>query len=96
MDIDNPVRYDGYEAIYFSGPSKRDGETKLGLAFGDENFVMMLVGLCQTFDKTAMDKLNKIFATSNNKKTILYQVIIHKGTTAVLFLSSDGEQGKWL
>jgi hypothetical protein len=32
--------------------------------------------------------------TENNKST-LYQVIIYKGTKAVLFLGSDNEQGKW-
>lgn len=206
VDIDKPIKYNGYNAIYFSGPSKKDGETKLGLAFGDETFVMMLVGVCQTSDKAAMKELNKIFSTSyydksfdfnplelanfkfdesitgfkyaatmgnvfiylpngkadlnkqqdslsmfqfstieaptflkakefidytvlryskqgievsnvkkqdisingnqayevimdakdtTGKKTTLYQVIIHKGTTAVLFLGSDNEQGKW-
>ena len=64
VDIDKPIKYNGYNAIYFSGPSKTDGETKLGLAFGDETFVMMLVGVCQTSDKAAMDELNKIFSTS--------------------------------
>lgn len=206
VDIDKPIKYNGYNAIYFSGPSKTDGETKLGLAFGDETFVMMLVGVCQTSDKAAMDELNKIFSTSyydksfdfnplelanfkfdesitgfkyaatmgnmfiyspngkadlntqpenlsmfqfstieaptfskakefldytisrygvqgiqvsnlkkqditingneayevtmdakdgDNKTSSLYQVIIHKGTTAVLFLGSDSEKGKW-
>jgi hypothetical protein len=206
VDIDKPVKYNGYNALYFSGPSKTAGETKLGLAFGDETFVMMLVGVCQTLDKAAMNELNKIFSTSyydrsfdfdplelahfkfdesitgfkyavtmgnmfiylpngkadlptqlntsmfqlstieapsfskakefldytisrysvqgiqtNNlkkqdisidgnaayeiimeatsadkKKSTLYQVIIYKGTNAVLFLGADNEQGKWL
>jgi len=207
VDIDKPVQYNGYDAIYFSGPSKNDGETKLGLAFGDQNFVVVVIGVCKTSDKKAMDELNKIISTSyydksfdlnplelaffrfnenitgfrcttstgnlfiytpngkddlnklqddlptfqiatieaptfskakefldytisrygiqgiqvsnvtkndisingnlayevtmqakdaNNKKTILYQVIIHKGTKAVLFLGSDTENGKWL
>ncbi|MBK7307650.1 MAG: hypothetical protein IPI88_11870 [Chitinophagaceae bacterium] len=59
----------GFEALYFSGPSKTDGETKLGLAFGDETFVMMIVGVCQTSDKAAMDELNKIFSTSYYDKS---------------------------
>jgi hypothetical protein len=207
VDIDKPVRYNGYDAIYFSGPSKTEGETKLGLAFGDQDFVVMLVGVCKTSDKKAMGELNKIFNTSyydksfeldplelvsfkfdesitgfkyatsmsnvfiytpngkddlnkqqddlptfqfstieaptfskakefldytisrysvqgiqisdvtkrdisingnsayevtmqakdaNNRKTTLYQVIIHKGTKAVLFLGSDTQNGKWL
>lgn len=64
VDIDKPVKYNGYNAIYFSGPSKTDGETKLVLAFGNETFVMMIVGVCRTSDKAAMDELNKIFSTS--------------------------------
>ena len=69
VDIDKPIKYNGFEAIYFSGPSKTDGETKLGLAFGDETFVMMIVGVCQTSDKAAMDELNKIFSTSYYDKS---------------------------
>ncbi|THU37976.1 hypothetical protein FAM09_14910 [Niastella caeni] len=69
VDIDKPVKYNGFDAIYFSGPSKTDGETKLGLAFGDQDFVVMLVGVCKTPDKTAMDELNKIFSTSYYDKS---------------------------
>lgn len=69
VDIDKPIEYNGYNAIYFSGPSKTDGETKLGLAFGDETFVMIIVGVCQTTDKAAMDELNKIFCTSYYDKS---------------------------
>jgi len=69
VDIDKPVKYNGYDAIYFSGPSKTDGETKLGLAFGDETFVMMIVGVCKTSDKEAINELNKIFRTSYYDKS---------------------------
>lgn len=69
VDIDKLIKYNGYNAIYFSGPSKTEGETKLGLAFGDENFVMMLIGVCQTSDKAAMNELNKIFSTSYYDKS---------------------------
>ena len=207
VDINKPIKYNGYNAIYISGPSKTDGETKLGLYFGDETFIMMIVGVYQTSDKAAMNELNKIFSTSyydksfdfnplelanfkfdesitgfkyaatmgnmfmyspngkadlttqqdispmfqiatleapsflkakefldytisrysvqgietsnvkkqdisingeqayevtmetkdkDNKKGNLYQVIIHKGANAVLFLGADNEQGKWL
>ena len=68
-DIDKQIKYNGYNAIYFSGPSKTEGETKLGLAFGDETFVMMIVGVCQTSDKAAIDELNKIFSTSYYDKS---------------------------
>jgi len=69
VDIDKPVKYNGYDAIYFSGPSKTDGETKLGLAFGDETFVMMIVGVCRTSDKEAINELNKMFSTSYYDKS---------------------------
>lgn len=69
VDIIKPVKYNGYGAIYFSGPSKTEGETKLGFVFGDETFVMMLVGVCQTADKAGMDELNKIFSTSYYDKS---------------------------
>lgn len=69
VDVDKPVKYNGYDAIYFSGPSKKSGETKLGLAFGDETFTMMILGVCQTADKAAMDELNKIFSTSYYDKS---------------------------
>ena len=69
VDINKPVKYNGYNAIYFSGPSKKEGETKLGLAFGDETFVMMLVGVYQTSDVAAKDELNKIFTTSYYDKS---------------------------
>jgi hypothetical protein len=64
VDIDKPVKYNGFDAIYFSGPSKADGETKLGLAFGDRDFVVMIIGVCRTSDKKAMDELIKILSTS--------------------------------
>jgi hypothetical protein len=69
IDIIKPVKYNGYDAIYMSGPSKTDGETKLGLAFGDDTFVMMLGGVCQTSDKAAMEELNKIISTSYYDKS---------------------------
>jgi hypothetical protein len=69
VDIYKPVKYNGYDAIYMAGPSKTDGETKLGLFFGDDTFVMMLAGVCQTSDKAAMEELNKIFSTSYYDKS---------------------------
>ena len=69
IDIDKPVKFNGYEAIYFSGPSKIHGETKLGLAFGDRDFVVMLVGVCKTSDKKAIRELSKIFSTSYYDKS---------------------------
>ena len=67
--LSKPIKYNGYDAIYISGPSKTDGETKLGLYFGDETFIMMIVGVYQTSDKAAKDELNKIFSTSYYDKS---------------------------
>lgn len=69
VDIIKPIKYNGYDAIYMVGPSKTDGETKLGLAFGDDTFVMMLAGVYQTSDKAAMEELNKIISTSYYDKS---------------------------
>ncbi len=69
VDIYKPIKYNGYNAFYFSGPSKKNGETKLGIAFGDNTFVMFIVGVCQTTDKAGMDELNTIFSSSYYDKS---------------------------
>jgi hypothetical protein len=69
VDIHKTVKYNGYDAIYMSGPSKTAGETKIGLIFGDDTFVMSLAGVCQTSDKTAIDELNTIISTSYYDRT---------------------------
>jgi len=70
IDIDKPVKYNGYDAIYFLGPSKKAGETKIGLAFGDETFAMVIGGVCQTADKAAINELNEIIRTSYYDKSV--------------------------
>lgn len=69
VEIYKQVKYNGYDAIYMSGPSKIEGETKLGIFFGDDTFVMTLLAVCQTGDKAAMDELNTIISTSYYDKT---------------------------
>jgi hypothetical protein len=69
VDIFKTVKYNGYDAIYCTGPSKTDGETKLSLTFGDDTFVAMLLGVYQTSDKAALEELNKIFSTSYYDKS---------------------------
>lgn len=64
VDIVMPVTYNGYDALYLSGPSKFEGETKLSLAFGNDDFIVMVVGVCKTADKQGMDELNKILSNS--------------------------------
>lgn len=33
---------------------------------------------------------------ANNKNAVLYQLIVYKGTTAVMFLGTDPQQRKWI
>lgn len=70
VDVYKPIKYNGYDAVYFSGPSKKAGETKLGLFFGDDTFIVSVVGVCQTSDKAAMDELNTMISTSYYDKTL--------------------------
>lgn len=64
VDIVQPLQYNGYDALYFSGPSKTAGETKLGLAFGDETFMVMIAGVYRTNDEKALEELNRLMSTS--------------------------------
>jgi hypothetical protein len=70
IDIYQSVKYNEYEATYYVGPSTTAGETKIVLAFGDKDFVVMLTGTCQTSDKRAIDELNKIFSSSYYEKAL--------------------------
>ena len=69
VDVYKPLKYNGYDAIYMRGPSKTAGETKVGLTFGDDTFVAMLLGVYQTSDKAALEELNTIFSTSYYDKS---------------------------
>jgi hypothetical protein len=64
VDAYETVNYNGFDGIYFEGPSKIQGETKIGLAFGDETFVTMIVGVCLSSDKSSKDELKRIFSNS--------------------------------
>jgi hypothetical protein len=64
VDAHETVQYNGFEGIYFEGPSKIPGETKLALVFGDETFVTMILGVCPTSDKSSKDELKSIFGNS--------------------------------
>ncbi len=64
VDAYETVNYNGFDGIYFEGPSKNQGETKIGLAFGDETFVTMILGVCLTADKGSKDELKNIFSNS--------------------------------
>lgn len=58
------ITYNGYEAIYYSGPSKKPEETKFAITFGDRSFAVIIVGVCKSSDKAAKEELTKIMTTS--------------------------------
>ena len=64
VDVYENVKFNGLDGLYFEGPSKNAGETKIGLAFGDFNFVTMVVGVCKTADKNSIQELKTIFRSS--------------------------------
>lgn len=63
VDAWESLRVNGYEAMYVEGPSKQAGETKLMLAFGDNAFVVMVVGVAKTADKAGQAELKAILQT---------------------------------
>lgn len=69
VDIIENVSYNGFDGLYFEGPSKKPGETKIGLAFGDDSFATMLGGVCQTSDKSSIEELKRIFKNSYYDKS---------------------------
>jgi hypothetical protein len=67
IDVLNNIKLNEFDAIYGEGPSKYPDETKLMLIFGDESFVVMVVGVCKTADKEGKKELQEIF------KSIYYE-----------------------
>jgi hypothetical protein len=63
VDVWKKVKVNAYDGIYFEGPSKKPGETKIMLSFGDNDFVVMVVGVCATSDEAGKDELKNIFKT---------------------------------
>ncbi len=57
------VVLNGMEGLYFEGPSKKPGETKLGLAFGNDSTYIMVVGVCETSDAVGKKELNAMMRT---------------------------------
>lgn len=72
IDVYEPVKFNGFEGTYSEGPSKNEGETKICLAFGDEKFVTVVIGVCLTDDKNSKQELKSIFSSSYYDK--LYQL----------------------
>lgn len=69
VDAYETVKFNGFDGLYFEGPSKIDGETKIGLTFGDETFVTMVVGVCRTEDKSSRQEIKNIFSSSYYDKS---------------------------
>lgn len=69
IDVYKPVSYNGFDGLYIEGPSKKEGETKIGLWFGDETFVTMIAGVCETSDKASKEELKKFFINSYYDKS---------------------------
>ena len=69
VDAYETVKFNGFDGLYFEGPSKIEGETKIGLAFGDETFVTMVVGVCRTEDQSSRQEIKNIFSTSYYDKS---------------------------
>lgn len=63
VDIWQTTRLNGYDAIYVEGPSKRPDETKLMLAFGNNTFMIMVLGVAKTDDKSGIAELRSILQT---------------------------------
>jgi hypothetical protein len=63
VDIYKEMKINSYDGIYFEGPSKYPGETKLGIWFGDETFVASVVAVCQNSDVEGKKELMEIVQT---------------------------------
>ncbi len=59
-----PLKYNNYDAFYFSGSSAKTGEATLGIAFGDEYLTVIISGVYQANDKEAMNELHRMLSAS--------------------------------
>lgn len=69
IDAYETFKFNGFDGLYFEGPSKIEGETKMVLTFGDETFVTMVVGVFRTKDISSKQELKDIFSTSYYDKS---------------------------
>jgi hypothetical protein len=70
IDVQSDVKLNGFEGIYSEGPSKYPDETKLLLVFGDESFVVMVIGVCKTADAEGKKELQEIFKSIYYDKSL--------------------------
>ncbi len=96
VDVYETIKYNGLDGIYFEGPSEIQGETKIGLAFGDETFVTVIVGVCLTADKSSREELKTIFSNSYYDKSYnlnpleLFNIQIDETITGFKYLTTAG------
>jgi hypothetical protein len=70
IDVLKNIKLNEFEAIYGEGPSKYPDETKLILIFGDESFLVMIVGVCKTTDIEGKKQLQEIFKSIYYDKSL--------------------------
>lgn len=61
VDVLEDIKLNDFDAIYGEGPSKKPGETKLMLFFGDDSFIVMIAGVCKTDDIDGLREIQEIF-----------------------------------
>lgn len=64
VDVYKTLKVNNYNGIYFEGPSKYPGETKLGVWFGDETFLASIVAVCKNNDVAGKKELMEIIQTT--------------------------------
>lgn len=70
VDVLKNIKLNEFEAIYAEGPSKYPNETKLTLIFGDETFLVMIVGVCKSDDLEGKKELKEIFKSVYYDKSL--------------------------
>lgn len=63
VDVYKELKVNDYDGIYFEGPSKYPGETKLGIWFGDATFLASVVGVCKNDDLEGKEELIEVIRT---------------------------------
>lgn len=76
-----PINYNNYDAIYFSGLSASTGEATLGIVFGDENLIVIVLGVYPANDKQAMNELNALLYTSYYDQSVVVNPLEHMDFT---------------
>lgn len=70
VDVFQRLKINKFDAIYSEGPSKYEGETKIGLTFGDETFVVIIMGVCKTNDSAGKEELKTILKSAYYAKEL--------------------------